>query len=179
MKEFLLYLYCSLSGRSLRYEYVLEDINPNEVMERFREFQIKSGKNENILASVNEQEICILEYYDSGMRYNMQWGGHSVDIKNEILATMSMDGAKLKVVIDITRAFEPRVFTNVLSVLSFILCIGFVVWFGRWATGAVVFNPLMALGVSLVSISVLGIMWSLTRTKYVQMKRRVKEIAGV
>lgn len=143
-------------------------------MNNFSEYSSSLNINGTKLIAVLDDEIIIQEFYDSGIRYR----GSEMALNNEILAVLRKDIDKLKVTIDLWRAFESRLLTNVFIILSFALSLLLMLGICGWFFRCITFNLLPLLVLILVFDLVIILMWTSSRMKYIGVKRLIKTVIG-
>ena len=172
MKEFILYLYSSLTGRTLQIIYFIEGADWDAVQKKFQLFSDRSSSNSDMLITVSEAEISILESYDTHIRYK----GSPMVINNEMVTQICKDALGLKVVMNFDRALVSRLITNLFIFLSslFSLILIFETCSNVYSNrGADVSNLLVP---TLVCYLGLVFNWLLSRTKLVETKRAINNV---
>ncbi len=172
MKEFFQYIFCSLSGRSLQYSYAIEPVNWANVQDNFRYFTTQLTIDDNVMVSVAEEEIVILEFYDSGIVNR----GSSMPINNEAETTIRYSGRGVTVTVELRRAGESIFFTNIVVILWLVLSLLFIILLFSWLAGSKVFNALPLLIPIGVLTLIIVIMWTITRGKYKRVRAGIKAI---
>lgn len=174
LHEFLLYLYCSLSGRNQVYSYFIYCKHDWDYVLAL--FKAESIKEENLASDVfitcSQEEINIEEFYDSDARHR----GSDMVLNNEAHTIITMENSNLKVTIEIYRVFESRIITNVFLVLHLLFSttliaqlISFV-----WKDFVDNFSIVLALIFTIAFSGTLALLWILSRQKTKMIKRMIE-----
>ena len=172
MSEFLLYLFCSLSGRPLQYRYQIEQIDWDNAVEKFRDFSSRLTAEDNITVEVSGDEIVMFEFYDSGIRYK----GSPMAINNEVTTVIQNGQSGIDVEIEIWRAGESRILSNVFIVLSALSLSLFIFRLYTRLSGNIEFSPLPFLAASVGLSSAVIVFWLVFRIKYLAVKEGITTI---
>ncbi len=156
----------------MHFEYGIDSANWDKVVIAFRNYSERV--HNNVLVSVADNEICIHEFYDSGIRHR----GSEMTINNEITTTLSKNGTGVKVEIVTWRTFESRIVTNVIIILAILFNVILIV-----VLFLTVFHNLSIelefLGLTAGTILlyfILIVMWQVSGIKYKETKRRIENM---
>lgn len=172
MKEFFLYIYASFSGGPLHYQYALRNIQWEHAVSSFNYFAAQLTTDDNILVSVAEDDILVQEFYDSGIRVR----GSSMPVNSEVWTAINKSDTGVVITIDIWRAGEARIFTNIfmfLWLLTAVLCL-LVTYY--WLAGYSDANPLPLLVATCGLTLAVALQWLIARTKYTSVKKGINNI---
>jgi hypothetical protein len=172
VKEFILYIYCSFTGNPLHYQYTLPGEQWDRLADNFRYFASQLNIDDNILLSVEEDEILIQEFYDSGVRAR----GSSVPINNEAWTAIRKTDGGVNIAIDIWRASAARILTNIFTILSLITTLFCLLISYYWLAGYGDANPLPSLIATFILISIVALSWLITSMKYKSIKKGINAI---
>lgn len=172
MKEFFHYILCSLLGRPLRHQYIIEQTDWKKVQDNFKFLDSQLTADDNMKVAISDCEITIQEYYWSGIYYK----GSSKSVNNEARTTIKSASGKLIVTIDIRRAIESRLMTNISIILAPVSGIRYVYDLYTWFNGNTRSAPLAYMAFSLFLALLVVVFWQLSRTKYKQVRKGITDI---
>lgn len=156
----------------MHFEYGIDSADWDKVVIAFRNYSERV--HNNILVSVADNEICIHEFYDSGIRHR----GSEMTINNEITTTLSNNRNGVTVEIITWRTFESRIVTNAIIILAilFNVILIMVLFLTVFYNLSIQLEFLGLTAGTILLYFILIVMWQVSSIKYKETKRRIQNI---